>query len=172
MKLTDFFIKKKINNLIQHSPGRKHESRPLSKINHVMIMYQDTSRKAILPVIDFFRQEKKQLTECIYLSAHGSDEKLPKEALLFDPVRQTNPLYYPHTELVKKFLALPADLLIDLTPANCYLMHYLMLQHPCPFKVGIKYGEQTMHDLSLSITDNKDMPELARQLLFYLQSVC
>lgn len=172
MKLTDYFIKKKINNLIQESPGRKHESRTVAKINHAIIMYQDTSRQAVLPVIEYFRQEKKQLTECIYLSAGGPDDKWPKDALLFDPVKQTNPLYYPHADLVKKFLALPADLLIDLTPPDCYLMHYLMLQHPCPFKVGIKYGEQTMHDLSLSITDNKDMRELAKQLLFYLQSVC
>ena len=30
MKLTDYFIKKKINNLIQESPGRKHESRTVA----------------------------------------------------------------------------------------------------------------------------------------------
>ena len=48
---------------------------------------------------------------------------------------------------------------------------YLMLQHPCRFKVGVKHADIDLYDLSISVTEREDIKHLFEHILFYLQAI-
>ena len=50
-------------------------------------------------------------------------------------------------------------------------MQYLMLQHPCRFKVGVKHADIDLYDLSISVTEREDIKHLFEHILFYLQAI-
>lgn len=78
--------------------------------------------------------------------------------------------YYPDEVTNKHFSALQADMLIDLTHNDCYAMQYLLLQHPCRFKVGIQ-GCFPIYDMEFSASKDIDISHIFDQMLFYLQII-
>jgi len=77
----------------------------------------------------------------------------------------------PSDAVLERFRTIKADILIDLTRPDCYPMQYLMLQHPCGFKVGVKHADIDLYDLSISVTEREDIKHLFEHILFYLQEI-
>ena len=77
----------------------------------------------------------------------------------------------PSDVVLERFKTVKADILIDLTRPDCYPMQYLMLQHPCRFKVGVKHADIDLYDLSISVTEREDIKHLFEHILFYLQAI-
>ena len=77
----------------------------------------------------------------------------------------------PFDAVLERFRTIKADILIDLTRPDCYPMQYLMLQHPCGFKVGVKHADIDLYDLSISVTEREDIKHLFEHILFYLQEI-
>lgn len=71
----------------------------------------------------------------------------------------------------RKFCACDADILIDLTRPGNYVMQYLLLKHPAPFKVGAKNGGPDLYDLTVAVTENTDMRYVFEQIVFYLRTI-
>ena len=126
MRLTNYFIKKKVQSLASGAAGRKHEFCALEA---------DAS--------------------CIPVHAK----------------KDVNVWQVPSDVVLERFKTVKADILIDLTRPDCYPMQYLMLQHPCRFKVGVKHADIDLYDLSISVTEREDIKHLFEHILFYLQAI-
>ena len=169
MKLTNYFLKKKIATLAAEAPRRKHGSCSLREAKDVLVMYDAADAAEMKSLLDALAKEKLNVHACIY-GAPSDRTKAPDGALFVDP-NKLSVLGFPKPSVVTACHAIPADLLIDLTSSASLPMHYLMLQHPSPFKIGLKYGRQTLHDFSICVTDRKNISQLSEILLHYLKDI-
>lgn len=169
MIATNYFIKRKIQSLAAEAPLRKHASCSLNEAAHILVMYDAAESEQVKPLIVRLKQLKVQVHTCVYC-AGLLPEGLPDDALIVDK-NKLSVFGFPDATLTETFKAIPADILIDLTAPSDYPMHYLMLLHPSLFKAGFKYSEQSLHDLSVSITDRKDIRQLSDLLLHYLETI-
>ena len=142
MRLTNYFIKKKVQSLASGAAGRKHEFCALEDAGHILVLYQANDRELVEPCLDVLRKKNKKVQACVYVTG--------------DPEADAS---------------VKADILIDLTRPDCYPMQYLMLQHPCRFKVGVKHADIDLYDLSISVTEREDIKHLFEHILFYLQAI-
>ena len=136
MRLTNYFIKKKVQSLASGAAGRKHEFCALEDAGHILVLYQADA-------------------SCIPVHAK----------------KDVNVWQVPSDVVLERFKTVKADILIDLTRPDCYPMQYLMLQHPCRFKVGVKHADIDLYDLSISVTEREDIKHLFEHILFYLQAI-
>lgn len=170
-RLTDYFIKKGVNRLINNPTNRNHRFLSLKEAHDILIFYETKDRDEIEPCLETLRMLRKNVQVCLF----SSGKVLPEEKasyLIIEDGKDINRLGYPTTNINKKVNAIKADILIDLTRKNCYPMKYLMLQHPSIFKIGLKRGnEQDIYDLAISVTDREDMMYLFGQIIFYLQTI-
>ena len=137
MRLTNYFIKKKVQSLASEAASRKHEFCTLEDAGHILVLYQANDHELVKPCLDVLRKKNKKVQAAV----------------------------------VERFRTIKADILIDLTRPDCYPMQYLMLQHPCGFKVGVKHADIDLYDLSISVTEREDIKHLFEHILFYLQAI-
>ena len=151
MKLTSYLIQKRIRSLITQADKRKPIFCPLAEASNILLLYHIADEEQLKPGISRLQQLHKTIHRGIYLP---KGEQQPDEAPHTFFLSEKNDLgawQIPSSSRQEQFNAIPADLLIDLTPSACYPMRYLMLQHPCRFKVGVKQGEHEpdFYDFSL-----------------------
>jgi hypothetical protein len=77
----------------------------------------------------------------------------------------------PQPILCEKFNSIPADILIDLTRDDDYVMHYLQLLHPTMFKVGNKSSLRNLFDLTVTMERDDNISQFFQHILFYLQTI-
>lgn len=170
MKLTNYFIKKKIQTLASGVSARPHECCPLADAKHILVLFQASDREVIEPCLDKLRKQQKKVSACVYVTG----ETVPEMDASYLVVRANKDLdawFCPKDTVVENCKALKADILIDLTRSGCYPMQYLLLQHPCRFKVGIKQEDADLYDLAISVTERDNIRQLFEHILFYLQSI-
>ena len=52
MRLTNYFIKKKVQSLASGAAGRKHEFCALEDAGHILVLYQANDRELVEPCLD------------------------------------------------------------------------------------------------------------------------
>ena len=171
MMLTSYFIKKKINELVKEQAGRVCKSLPLSEARSLLIFYNVEDHQAIVNQLSALRKENKVINTCVFVPDKNHEIQENESNILVRAKGDLNAWCFPSDKIVERVKAIQADIVIDLTRANCYAMHTIILQHPCTFKVGIKYPEQDWYDLAISATDKEDVTFLFEQVLFYLRSI-
>ncbi|MDR1259496.1 MAG: hypothetical protein LBK65_09530 [Tannerellaceae bacterium] len=77
----------------------------------------------------------------------------------------------PAPDLCRQFKDIPADILIDLTRAGDYIMHYLLLTNPTSFKVGNKSSLRNLFDLTIPMGEGDKMALFFQHILYYLQTI-
>lgn len=169
MILSNYFIKKKISELIAHPPVRLRAFRSWNEVRHILVFYEARDQEIIKPCLETLRKSHKQVTACVYAPASGAGPFPDGDRIVGS--KDVNLLGFPSPETRRAVGEIKADLLIDLSRPGCYPLQYLLLQHPCPFKAGCKAGGPDLYDLSISVTGQDNIQYLFEQILFYLQSI-
>lgn len=168
MRLTNYFIKKKVQSLASGAAGRKHEFCALEDAGHILVLYQANDRELVEPCLDVLRKKNKKVQACVYVTG---DPEADASCIPVHAKKDVNVWQVPSDVVLERFKTVKADILIDLTRPDCYPMQYLMLQHPCKFKVGVKHADFDLYDLSISVTEREDIKHLFEHILFYLQAI-
>ena len=134
MRLTNYFIKKKVQSLASGAAGRKHEFCALEDAGHILVLYQANDRELVEPCLDVLRKKNKKVQACVYVTG---DPEADASCIPVHAKKDVNVWQVPSDVVLERFKTVKADILIDLTRPDCYPMQYLMLQHPCRFKVGV-----------------------------------
>ena len=148
--------------------GRKHEFCALEDAGHVLVLYQANDRELVEPCLDVLRKKNKKVQACVYVTG---DPEADASCIPVHAKKDVNVWQVPSDVVLERFKTVKADILIDLTRPDCYPMQYLMLQHPCRFKVGVKHADIDLYDLSISVTEREDIKHLFEHILFYLQAI-
>lgn len=170
MRLTNYWIKKKVQSLASGAASRKHEYRALEDAARILVLYEMGDHEIVAPCLDKLRKMGKQVQACVFVPGENVPELGPAD-LAVHARKELDAWSTPSDRVVEQFKALKADILIDLTHSDCYPMQFLMLQHPCGFKVGGKKSEMDLYDLSISVTERDDLKHLFEHILFYLQAI-
>lgn len=170
MKLTNYFIKKKVQQLASGIRLRKHEFCTLEDAKHILVLFHADDWDMVKPGLEILRQQRKTVDACVYLAGEAVPEMEPSY-LIVDTKKDLDVWNCPKDTVVNNCNALKADILIDLTHANNYPMQYLMLQHPCHFKVGLKQDGIDLYDLAILVTERDNIKQLFEHILFYLRSI-
>lgn len=169
MKVTDYFIKKKIDALAKVSTQRNRDFHTLKEAHNILIFYDLKDQDKIEPCLETLRMMHKKVLVCIYTSQ--TKDSFPELYLPVNAKSDVSALGIPKEDVCNKVCNIKADLLIDLSGRNNHVMKYLMLLHPCPFKVGLKRNGQEIYDFSIVVTDRDDIMYLFGQILFYLKTI-
>lgn len=173
MKLKDFWIQKRLRSLLSCTDRRKPVFRPLEEVRDILLLCHVNDQEALRPGIARLHQLHKQVYTGMYLPDGNRPDNVPSPTLFLNAKEDLNRLHIPSPALLKQFEEIKADLLIDLTPSTCYEMRYIMLRHPCRFKVGAKQAdhEPDFYDFSILPTKREDITTIFGQILFYLQVI-
>ncbi|MDH6356557.1 hypothetical protein [Parabacteroides sp. PF5-9] len=169
MKVSDFFLKRSIHQQKKKLVERKPLFVPLKEARHILVFYNIKDQKMVEAFLESFRMMHKHVTACVYIPDTTSSVFYEGYIPVFAKT-DLNRWGLPKDEIAKKINKARADILIDLTSQNNFIIQYLMLQHPSKFKVGLKWDDQNLHDFSITVTDRTDVKYLFGQILFYLQS--
>lgn len=170
MKLSNYFIRKKVKAMAGRKGDRTCCFCSLKDARHILVLCNMEDKEAVEPCLKDLRKQNQHIDVCLYVSGKPTAELNPSY-MLIQSEKDLDLWYKPKEEVVKKFNACDADLIIDLSRRNNYVMQYLLLQHPAAFKVGARNNDTDLYDLSISLTESTDIKHLIEQLLFYLQSI-
>lgn len=169
MRITNHIIRKKVKELAL-KPKRQSQFCSPEDARHILVLFDADDRDAIEPCLSALRKLNKQ----IHVWSYMSGDVVPEMNSSYNILHAKTDLdmwFMPKAEILEKFRSCGADILIDLTRSNNYVMQYLLLQHPCTFKVGVRGSELDLYDLTISMTENLDIKHLFEHILFYLQTI-
>lgn len=169
MKLTNHFIRKKVKALAGAKKRQSHFC-TLKDARHILVLFNAEDSEFVEPCLETLRMMHKHINVCMYVSGETVPEVDPSYMVIHAKT-DLDMCYMPNNEVVKKFNARDADILIDLTRANNYVMQYLLLQHPGTFKAGARSSELDLYDLTISVTEKADIKHIFGHILFYLQTI-
>lgn len=170
MKLTNQIIRKKIKALAGQSVKRRSYFCTLEEARHILVLFDAEDCDVVESCLETLRMQHKEINACVYVSGDTVPELDPSYMV----VRAKTDLdmwYVPKNEMLTRFNACDADILIDLTRGNNFAMKYLLLQHPGTFKVGARSNDLDLYDLTISLTEEADIKHLFGHILFYLQTI-
>jgi hypothetical protein len=78
---------------------------------------------------------------------------------------------FPTEDTRLAFENLKADVMIDLTRAGDFVMHYLQLLHTGSFKVGTQSFLNKIFDLTVTRKDRDELSQFFEHILFYLRTI-
>ncbi len=171
MSLNDFLIRRKVGKMAAVSVDRPHASIPLEKSENMLLLCVDKDREEMENALNDFRKRYRgKIHTCIYVDRKKDPDT---GSMIVNALKCRNLSGFPRSEIIKQFQEIPADILVDLTPPDCYLMKYLMLLHPCNFKAGVQLQDMKNngYDLTVSVTANDNIREIIEHLLFYLRAI-
>lgn len=170
MRLTNYFIRRKVKALAGQVQSRKRCFRSLADARNILVLYHADDQDIVEPCLKTLRALNKKVNVCMYVSGGTVLEEGPSQ-MLVNAITDLDMWYIPSDAVCKKFNLQEADILIDLTRGGNYAMHYLLLNHPCSFRVGARNRDLDMYDLTISMTNGDDIKYLFEQILFYLQTI-
>ena len=167
---SSYFIKRKIRSLAKRAAGRPCHAVSLDDARSLLVFYDSRDHEAVMRALEPLRKAGKSIDTCVYVAEEAS---FPEDdtSILIRPGKDLDIWGFPSASFVERVNTSRADILIDVTRPDRYASQYLVLGHPSPFKVGIKYAGQEWYDLGLVVTDTKDISYLFGQILFYLRSI-
>jgi hypothetical protein len=169
MKLANFFIKKKIQELAKETV-RTARFCSLSDAGDVLVVFNLSDREDVLVCVEKLREFTKNIHLCAYVAKKTKEEAVNTSWLyIFEEELDSKGI--PTDSMVDRFNMLPADILIDLTRKNNYAMQYLLLKHSSLFKVGNKSFLRDMYDLTIPMTDDADINNYFGHILYYLLTI-
>lgn len=170
MRLTNYFIRKKVKELAGPARKRKSHFCSIEDARHILILFNAEDKETVEPCLDQLRVLNKHIDVCTYVAGDRLPEMSPSY-LVVHAKTDLDMWYMPTNEIQKKFFSRGADILIDLTHGDNYAMQYLLLKHPATFKVGARNSDLDLYDLTISVTENVDLKHIFGHILFYLQTI-
>lgn len=77
----------------------------------------------------------------------------------------------PKSHKIANFIKNEFDILIDFTPEYNFTSHYLSVISKAQFKIGRYSFENTPYDFVLEQSENKNIDDFMKRLLFYFNSI-
>lgn len=74
MRLTNYFIKKKVQSLASGAASRKHEFCTLEDAGHILVLYQANDSELVEPCLDVLRKKNKKVQACVYVTGDLAPE--------------------------------------------------------------------------------------------------
>ena len=170
MILTNYFLKRKLKTLIAQLTKRKRVFYSLKEAHRILVIYDSKERDALEPCVETLRMLRKKVTTCLFVSS-GSPQSKEEGYLYVNGQKDIDIWGFPTQAKCKEINSCQADILIYMGLDNNYTLQYLMLQHPCLFKVGARQDGPEIFDLSILVTKKADLRFLFGQILFYLQTI-
>jgi hypothetical protein len=127
-------------------------------------------REEVMPCLKMLEDLHKTVYACVYIPIGRKDETDPSWLQVREE-EDTDSRKIPTDEICEKFNSLPADILIDLTRSDNYVMHYLVLQYIGTFKVGCRSSIKNICDLTVVMSDDDGIKQLFEHILFYLRTI-
>jgi hypothetical protein len=170
MKLSNFFIKRRIKDLAKETTERTARFCSLSDAKDVLVVFNLSDVNDVLACLEKPREFTANIHLCAYVGKKTKEEAVNTSWLyIFEDELDSKGI--PVDSTVERFNGLPADILIDLTRRNNYPMLYLQLKHPSLFKVGNKSFLREMYDLTIPMTDIGDIRDYFGHILYYLRTI-
>lgn len=169
MKLTNFFIQKKIQDLAKETTARTARFCSLSDAGDVIVVFHLKDKEEVMVCVEKLREFIQNVHLCAYVPKKNKDEAVNDWLYIFEDELDSKGI--PTDSMTERFNMLPADILIDLTRKNNYPMQYLQLKHPSLFKVGNKSFLRDVYDLTIPMTDDVDIKKYFEHLLYYLLTI-
>lgn len=170
MSIRNYFIKRKIAKLAQHT-GRKKVFRSWKEINRVIIFYDLSDRNEVNFCVSALKEAEKEVLLCTY-GTDRPDVKNDSDLSLTVSSKTDLDLFgIPLPSTIKVLNDFSPDILIDLTSRVSYTMQFLFLSCICDFKTGIKKNDMNQYGFAISVTDHTDINYLFKQIIFYLQCI-
>lgn len=166
--MTNCFLRRKVRKLAWRKNGRKCRFCALDDARRVLVLFDAKDSDAVEPCLEKLRAAHKNVSVCKYTSGDAAAET---DCMTVSAKTDLDIWYMPRKATERKFCACDADILIDLTRPGNYVMQYLLLKHPAPFKVGAKNGGPDLYDLTVAVTENTDMRYVFEQIVFYLRTI-
>ncbi len=166
--MTNCFLRRKVRKLAGRKRGRKCRFCTLGDARRVLVLFDAEDSGAVEPCLKKLRAAHKKVSVCMYIA---DDKPTKTDGMTVCAKTDLDMWYMPRKTVESKFYACDADILIDLTREGNYVMQYLLLKHPAPFKVGAKSRESDLYDLTVAVTENADMRYVFEQIVFYLQTI-
>jgi hypothetical protein len=171
MIFQNYFIRKKIQSLLKEAPVRNSRFCSLYEAKTFFIVFNVKDKEEVIRCVERLAEFEKRIDLCVFIP------KKPKIIYEIDPSwlqikeEELDSKGLPASETSEQFYALQADILIDLTHVDDYVMHYLQLMHPASFKVGNKSLLRNLFDLTVTMGEDDDIPQFFEHILFYLQTI-
>ncbi|MDR0994776.1 MAG: hypothetical protein LBL81_00620 [Tannerella sp.] len=174
MIFQNFFLKRKIQTLLKEAPQRKPHFCSLYEADDILIVFNIKDREEVLRCVERLKSSEKEIHLCAFLPKRKNKKKAtydtdPSWLLVDEDASDAQGL--PQEATCQAFFDLPADLLIDLTRPEDYMMHYLELKHSSSFKVGNKSILRSFFDMTVTMKDGDDIAQYFEYILFYLQTI-
>lgn len=169
MRLTNHIIRKKVKELAG-KPKRQSHFCSVEDARQILVLFDAEDRDVVEPCLATLRKQNKHIHAYVYVSGDTVPE-MDSSYSIIQAKTDLDMWYVPKAEIREKFCSCNADILIDLTRGNNYVMQYLLLLHPGTFKVGTRSSELDLYDLTISMTENVDIKHLFGHILFYLQTI-
>ena len=118
MRLTNYFIKKKVQSLASGAASRKHEFCTLEDAGHILVLYQANDGELVEPCLDVLRKKNKKVQACVYVTGDLASETdasyIPVHAK-----KEVSTWLVPSDAVLERFRTIKADILIDITRPGC-----------------------------------------------------
>ncbi|MCD8194478.1 MAG: hypothetical protein LUD74_08050 [Tannerellaceae bacterium] len=172
MKVTNHFIKKKVRELAATAASRPHRFCPLGEARQVVLLFDQDQQQEATACMGLLRAKGKKVYGVIYQPAGANTlQELPPGWIAVSEKADLDLWHTPKSEVLSRINALAADILIDLTADGNHPMHYLLLNHPATFKVGISRTGYDLYDLAIVGKEGENIAGLFANMLFYLQTI-
>jgi hypothetical protein len=126
----------------------------------------------IAPCINQLKELNKKISTGVFIPKKVKTPDETDPSWLQIKEEEFGPNGLPLPPVCEQFNSMSADILIDLTRADDYAMHYLQLLHPASFKVGNKSSLRNLFDLTVTMGIDDNIPQFFQQhILFYLQTI-
>lgn len=170
MKISNYFIKRKIENL-SRKINREKVFKSMNEIRRIIIFCNSSECKEVFLSVSRLEEMGKKVLVCSYGTACVKDIKEETSVLEVSSKKDLNFLGIPVASVIEKLNDFKPDILIDLTSRTSYPLDYLFLACACDFKTGIKKKDHKTYDFSISATESADINYLFNQIIFYLQTI-
>ncbi|MDR2472506.1 MAG: hypothetical protein LBD53_02925, partial [Tannerella sp.] len=145
----DYFIKKEISRLAANAAKRAHCYRSINDIKTVLFICDSIDWNEARGCIDSLKSMGKTVHTAVFSPSSKDVPTWISNYLLLRGDKDVNIWGYPDKSIKQQFIALHADMIINLSNENNLAMHYLYLQHPSTCKVGIKHSDMSAHDVAI-----------------------
>ena len=147
----------------------------LDDARSVGILYDATLEsqiKQVKPFVDYFFNLKKDVKALGYVNSNQlSFHHTPKLQYDFFYKKDLNWYYKPQNYIIDNFVKKEYDILINLCDSNCIPVKYLVANSIAHFKIGQHEEGYEIYDLMISLTKDKGMEELMREVKHYINLI-
>jgi hypothetical protein len=167
-----YFLKRKIQSILKNSPHRKARFRSLNEAKTFLISFNIRDKEQIMKCAAKLSELDKRAIFSVLIP------RKPKKAVYdIDPswlvIREDelDSQGLPPEAIRQAFENIKADVLIDLTRAGDFSMHYLQLLHTASFKVGTQSFLNKIFDFTVTRKDKDEISRIFEHILFYLRTI-